>query len=101
MDTNRTGIDLAKVRIIQNYLTKLFHDLYIGGDCLTFFVFTGDTHNGQLKFNREYLDTLHPSGTLQQFLEAMVIPAIPANPSMLIEVGADGAITITEKCSEH
>ena len=95
--SNDQRIDLEKLRVIRNCLSKLFHDLHIGGEFLTLFAFTSGTHSGQLKFHREFLDTLQSPGTLQEYMEATVIPAIQANPDGRLEIDSQGAIAITEK----
>lgn len=95
MSKDQRGIDLEKVRVIQNCLTNLFHDLHIGGEFLNLFAFTNGTQTGQLIFHCEYLDTLHPIGSLKLFMESTVMLTVLANPNMRIEVGADGALTVS------
>jgi len=98
MSTNQTGIDLANVRIIQNWPHgSLPRPWWRASDP---FAFTDGTQSGQLKFNPKYIDTCNSIGTPQLFLRAVVMPATLTNLDMRIEVGADGAITISEKCSE-
>jgi hypothetical protein len=97
MSKDRSGIDLKKMSLIQNCLTKLFHDLHIGGEFLNVFAFTNGTQSGQLKFHREFLDAFQSSGKLQEYMDATVIPAVQTNPDKQIEVDTQGALTITER----
>jgi hypothetical protein len=83
-----SGIDVEKMSIIQNSLPKLFNDLYIGGEFLNFFAFTNGVHSGQLKFHHEFLDALHSTRKLREYMDATVIPAVLANPNKRIEVDA-------------
>jgi hypothetical protein len=97
MSKDQSGIDVVKMSIIRNCLSKLFHDLYIGGEFLNFFAYTDGMHSGQLKFHHELLDALHSTGKLQEYMDATVIPAVLANPNKRIEVDAQGSLTIIEK----
>ncbi|MDK2745272.1 MAG: hypothetical protein H8K03_21135 [Nitrospira sp.] len=99
MSDDRIALDLEKRRIIQDSLENLFHDVKIGGDFLTLFVFNNGKDSWQLQFNREFLDDLRTIRKLQLYMENTVIPAVLANPAMRIRIGSDGGITIAEKLS--
>ena len=97
MSSDQSGIDLEKMRVILNCLTKLFYNLRISGEVLNTFAFTNGTQNWQLEFHREFLDGIQAPEKLQDYVVATVIPAIQANPDKRIEVDARGAFTITDK----
>lgn len=96
MSTDESGIDLQKIRMIHTCLTKLFHDLHIGGDFLNVFAFTNGTQSAKLEFHREFLNALQSPGQLQAYMDLTVIPAVLANSDKRIQVDAQGLITITE-----
>src|SRR5689334_17525451 len=93
-------MDPEKLQIILASLEKRFYKiLSFGGDFSTLFIFNNDRQNWQLKFNRAFLENIHPNVQLQLFLDRQVFPAILENPNRRIEIGSDGGITIAEKQS--
>ncbi|UVT16309.1 MAG: hypothetical protein H8K04_01720 [Nitrospira sp.] len=88
-------IDPEKLQIILASLENRFYRIVsFGGEFSTVFVFHNGKQNWQLKFNRDFLDDIHPDAKLQLFLDSQVFPAILENPDRRIEVGSDGGITI-------
>lgn len=98
--SQKDHMDPEKLQIILASLEKRFYKiLSFGGDFSTLFIFNNDRQNWQLKFNRVFLENIHPNVQLQLFLDRQVFPAILENPDRRIEVGSDGGITIADKQS--
>ncbi len=83
--------------MIQASLGNLFHDVKLGGDFLTLFVFYNGKDRWQVQFNREFLDDLRPVKELQLYMENTVIPSVLANPGKRIQIGSNGGIFVAER----
>ena len=81
MSDDRITLDLEKRRIIQDSLEHLFHDVKVGGDFLTLYIFHNGKDSWQLQFNRGFLDDLGTMKGLQLYMETTVIPQVLANPA--------------------
>ncbi len=99
MSDDHIALDLEKRRMIQDSLENLFHDVKIGGDFLTLFVFHNGKDSWQVQFHREFLDNLGTIRELQFHMENTVIPSVLANPAKRIQIGSEGEISIAQKLS--
>lgn len=94
MSHDQPGIDLDKIRIIQDFLDKHFHDAK-PGDHNERFVYNDGQQTSELELEREFVDDLRPE-KLQENLHSNLLPALRANPGKIIRFSADG-ITIRER----
>jgi hypothetical protein len=94
MSHDQPGIDLDKIRIIQDLLEKYFHDVK-PGDYKERFVYNNGQQTSELELQREFIDDLRPE-KLQEYVQSTLLPTLRANPGTIIRFGADG-ISVHER----